>query len=702
MVSRFGRSSAIRLVGIVTGLTAVAMVVLLSLPASHGSDKQKLVILGFDGVDPDLTRAYMEQGLLPNISKLVEQGVLLDFGTTCPPESPVAWATFDTGRNPGGHGIYDFLRRDPRTYFPDIATTGKEDAEFFLDLYPRKKPQVTSRMKGIPFWKLLADNGVKVVNLWAPMGFPAIELPDGWMLSGLNTPDIRGTQATYHFFTTDTLEEKSDDLQLGGKVTEIRVKDGKVTTEIKGPWDPLVRQKRNEIRDEIKEIRATTKQGAAADEKKLAELKAEQDRLNTARYASLPFEFMVDKDGKSLELKLQGQSQKVREGEWSKWFTVVFDITPFYKIYGIVKFYVVEVGFDVKVYMGPIEMDPREPYLPISWPADFAKELAEKVGLFKVRGWAAETAGLKDQRIPDSAFLSDIYELADMREKIALYTFENKDWDVFISVFSCTDRMCHMFYRYIDEKHPLFDPELVKQNGDSVKRIYQKMDETVGKFIAKMTPDTTLWLLSDHGFHSFRTGININSWLAEKGYLVAKNSSEFKYTDEDFFVNVDWRQSKAYALGLGLIFINLKGREKMGIVNPGPEYDQLVEEISSKMKLLRNETADEAAVSNVFRAHEIYSGEAMDDAPDLVCGFADNYRVSWQTALGAVPRGVLKVNDQKWSGDHCSMDPDRTKGFFVSNKPLKDQDLALIDIAPTVLRMYGIEYPEKYLGKNFN
>lgn len=663
--------------------------------------QRKLVILGFDGVDPDIVKDYLNQGLLPNLAKLIQNGTFLDFGTTLPPESPVAWATFDTGRNPGGHGIYDFLRRDPNTYFPDIATTKKEEPEFVFDLYPKKKPTVTSLMKGTPFWKILADNGVRVVNLWAQMAFPAIEIENGYMLSGLNAPDIRGTQATYHFYTTDPSKEKKEDLGLGGKVTELKVTNGKVETLIRGPWDPLIRQKRNAVREEIKALKDKAKGGQPIDDAKLKTLTTQSDELNAKRYASVPLQFTVDSAAKSIEIAVQGQSQRVKEGEWSPWFNLVFDITSMYKIYGIVKFYVVEAGSAVKVYMGPIEMDPREPYLPICYPDGFAKELAEKVGLFKVRGWAAETAGLKDERIPDSAFLTDIKELADMREKIALYTLANKQWDVFIAVFSCPDRMAHMFYRYYDKGHPLYDAELVAKNGEAIKIAYERMDVTIGKFMAKLDPSIPLWLLSDHGFHSFRTGVNINSWLAENGYLVSKNGGPFNYTDDDFFVNVDWRQSKAYSLGLGLVFINLKGRERYGIVNPGPEYDQLVVEIRDKMRGLRHETTNELVVDDVFIGHEVYHGMHMDDAPDLVCGFKDTYRVSWQTALGAVPRGVLKTNDQKWSGDHCSADPKTTAGFFVSNKPVKTEDIGLIDIAPTILKMYGIEYPEKYEGKAF-
>ncbi len=668
---------------------------------------KKMVILGFDGVDPDLLREFMAQGKLPNIQKLAESGSLMDLGTSYPPESPVAWATFDIGTNPGQHGIFDFLSRDPRTYFPTIGGTEKEDAQFTAKQELKSPPKVINLCQGEPFWKTAADAGVKVVNLFAPIGFPPVNLgPDGYMLSGLNTPDLRGTQASYQFLSTDTLLEKPDEVRPGGKVTEITEVDGKIATVLYGPWDPWVRQQRRELKEKIDALRAGSDATSSAVLEQIASAKRDQERLDERKYATVPLTIDVDRENKSATFHLQGQDQTVREGQWGTWLNVSFTITANYAMKGIVKFLPVEIGRDIKIYVSPIEMDPRDPYLEVSYPPEFSKELAEKVGLFKVRGWAAETAALKDERIDEAAFMSDLDEIFDMREKIALYTLENKQWDLFIWLESCTDRIAHMFYRLIDPGHPIYDAELAAKYGMGVLRYYERMDQSIAKIMEKLPPDTPVICISDHGFHSYRTGVNINTWLVENGFMVLKGQvpgqpvPDELWTSDDFLRNVDWTRTRAYALGLGLIFVNLEGRERNGIVKPGEEYDQLCREIVTKLKELKDPETGLAASGNAFIGKEIYRGAMMKDAPDVVTGFAPFYRVSWHTALGGVPKGVFEKNDQKWSGDHCSDDPAQTKGFILSTRKISKADPDLLDLSATVLTYYGLPVKPPVEGKD--
>ncbi len=290
---------------------------------------------------------------------------------------------------------------------------------------------------------------------------------------------------------------------------------------------------------------------------------------------------------------------------------------------------------------------------------------------------------------------------------MTLYCLKNKKWNLFISVLYGTDRLAHMFYRLIDPKHPIYDKDLAIKLGNAIKNLYKSMDETIGK-VYKLLPENTLFMaLSDHGFHSFRVGININSWLAENGYIYFNGQKEGEppepdmWTDEDFFQNVDWNRTKAYSLGLGLIFINLKGRERNGIVEPGDEYRALCKEIANKLKQLKDPDTGENVVDDVFIGYEIYKGERTDDAPDLVVGFKDGYRVSWHTALGAIPYGVFEVNDKKWSGDHCSADPRKTKGIFLCNRKINSDLPGLVDIAPTVLSYFNLPYDKgKFDGKD--
>ncbi len=691
------------------GWVAIGLLVALSnCGPKFRETNRKVVILGFDGVDPDLVRQFIGEGVLPNLAELQKQGTLMDLGTTCPPESPVAWASFHTGTNPGKHGIFDFLRRSPKTYFPNIATVDKVEPEFLFSLFPWRLPRAISLMKGTPFWKTIADSGIRTIILQAPVIFPPIELPGGYMTSGLTTPDIRGTQATYHFYSTDVASEKAEDTEFGGKVTGLTLREGRAETKIIGPWDPVVRQEKKESRKRLREIekklrKDSSDSSALRDEKN--SLKERLRELEDHRYIEVPLKFEVDISSKSVVIQLQGQRQTVLEGTWSNWLDVRFQVTPLISIYGICKFYPREIGDQVRIYMSPIEFDPRNPPLPISYPSGFTAELASEVGLYKTRGWAAESAALKELKIDEKAYIEDQMEIIEKREAITLYTLKNKPWSLFISVFSAPDRTQHMFWRLIDPKHSLYDPKLVEKYGTTIRRIYQRMDETIGKVRALLGPDTILFICSDHGFHSFRTGLNINTWLAENGFLFLKGQAGHRmnlrdlYTQKNFFLNVDWSRTQAYSLGLGLIFINLQGRESRGIVAPGEEYDRVKRDISDGLKALIDPEFGANVVDNVYDTAKVYFGPEVGNAPDLIVGFAEGYRVSWQTALGAIPPGVLVVNDQKWSGDHCSVDAKTTSGFLVSNRKLGKTTANIVDIAPTILGLFGINPPAELDGE---
>jgi predicted AlkP superfamily phosphohydrolase/phosphomutase len=691
-------------------VSLLAAVGLLGLSAACGpklvETETKVVILGFDGVDPDLIEEYLAEGRLPNLRRLREEGSLQPLGTTYPPESPVAWASFHTGMNPGKHGIYDFLRRDPKTYFPNIGTNDKVDPEFLFGQIPWRLPRAINLMQGTPFWKATADRGIGTVVLTAPVMFPPIELAGGYMTSGLNTPDIRGTQATYHYFSTDVSGEKAEDSEFGGKVSGITFSEGRAHTRILGPWDPVVRQRKENLSLELRTVRERIQSSSdPALRERRQELQNRIRDLDQERYIEVPLAFEADRVGRKLTVELQGQRHTVAEGKWSDWLDISFRVTALVSIHGICRFYPVEVGSQVRIYMSPIEMDPRRPPLPISYPRGFSAELAREVGLFKTRGWAAESAALKELKIGEDAFLEDLFEFVDKQEQITLYTLRNKPWSLFISVFEAPDRAQHMFWRLIDPRHPLHDPVLVEKYGDTIRRVYERMDETIGKVRAELGEDTVLIALSDHGFHSFRTGMNINTWLVENGFMFLKGQNDHQmnlndlFSQQNFFINVDWTRTRAYSLGLGLIFINLAGRERNGVVQPGEEYERVKAELTARLVEVVDPATGGKVVDNVYDAARIYHGPLTGGAPDLIVGFAEGYRVSWQTALGAVPPGTLEVNDQKWSGDHCSVDAATTSGFIAVNRSISKSDPAIVDLAPTVLQLFGLPVPGEMDGK---
>lgn len=631
--------------------------------ANLGLSEKKVIILGFDGIDPDLLSKWMEEGKLPNLKRLGESGTFLELGTTNPAESPVAWSSFATGTNPGKTGIFDFLKRDPQTYMPDLATTSFSEGKFLLRFFPIEKPSVTCDRKGTSFWQIASRSGLKCTILQVPVTFPPEKVIGGKLLSGLGVPDIRGTQGTFSYYTTDVVQE--GDTEMGGKIAKVKIKDKKIKTIIYGPRDKLSKKR--------------------------------EDIL-------VPLEIEIINNKQAI-IKVQDREEKLDVGQWSDWFVIKFKMNPLIKVYGMGRFYLISIKPEFRLYLCPINFYPKKPPFPISYPKSFCRKLAEEIGLYKTLGWAIDTWALSENRIDEKTFLEDLFYTMNQREEIMMNMLKKKDFDLFLFIFQASDRVQHMFWRLIDETHPAYDREKAEKYGDAILKVYQKMDEIIGEVMPFVDEHTTLFVISDHGFHSFRKAVNLNTWLVKNGYMTLSSEKGKEYKLEDlfgkgeFWPNVDWQRTKAYALGLGCIYINLKGREIYGIVKPGDEYNGLKKEIVTKLKNLRDPVTGKRVIVDVYKRENIYKGEYLKEAPDLVVGFNEGYRVSWQTALGGIPLEVIVENKSNWSGDHCSLDPSITKGIFLSNKKFVRESPSIIDIAPTVLEIFNLPIPEEIDGE---
>jgi hypothetical protein len=199
---------------------------------------QQIVVLGFDGADPNLASKWIAEGKLPNLARLQREGTFKPLGTTNPPESPVAWASFATGLNPGGTGIFDFLKRDPQSYLPELSLVSRERPKFLWGLIPIKAPKVTSLRSGVPFYKAAADAGFKTTVIRMPLEFPPTNLPGGKLWAGLGVPDLRGTWGTFFYFGSDLTAWDASDTEFGGKLARLSPSDGHATATIEGPIDP--------------------------------------------------------------------------------------------------------------------------------------------------------------------------------------------------------------------------------------------------------------------------------------------------------------------------------------------------------------------------------------------------------------------------------------------------------------------------------
>ena len=372
-------------------------------------------------------------------------------------------------------------------------------------------------------------------------------------------------------------------------------------------------------------------------------------------------------------------------------------MTDHFTARAICRFYVIQTSPEVRLYLSPLSYDPRDPYIPISTPTDFSHRLAKTHGLFKTVGWVHDTSALNSEKIGEQVFLEEMFSIMDWREKMTLAQLQKGNDDLFISVFTATDRAAHMFYRLLDSKHPRYDDQLAAQYGDALLRVYQKMDHVVGQVMAAVNQDDMLIILSDHGFHSFRRGLHVNSWLVQNGFMTLRNGKS--YSKKEFLEEVNWEQTQAYSLGTGQVYINLEGREGQGIVSPYGEYEDVVDRIARGLEGFRDPKTGEQVMLKTHKGHSIYHGKHLQEAPDIRLGFRDGYRTSWKTTLGGIPKELMADNTRKWSGDHAASDTQDTPGIIICNQKLAKDKPNFIDMAPTVLAHFEIPQPEKMTGE---
>ena len=687
-----------RLSRVVTACVVLAGLAVVPLACSRPSApppqkfSQKLVVLGFDGLDPDLVREWVAAGHLPHMKALIERGGLFDLGTTHSPESPTAWASFATGVNPGKHNIYDFLVRDTQTYLPDLGMVRREPAKFLLDWIPISKPKVFSIRGGTSFWVTAGAQGVRSSILTVPVTYPPEDVPAGEMLAGLPLPDIRGTMGTFSYFGTDLSRYEEGTTEFGGILKRLVFDNGVAETALDGPPNPIVRQQMLELRRKP--------DLSAAD-------RAELEALGARADVKVPFTVHWTRGSDTATVDIQGQRLTLKSREWSPWVTLTFRVNLFVKLEGMLQFFLVHAGKELQLYASPVNWKPEAPPLPISMPERFAHELAAQLGTYRTLGWAEATWPLDEGRIDEDAFMEDLYRAFDDRARVILNRVEAKNWDLLVGVIEATDRVQHMMWRLVDPQHPMYDAALAARHGDAILRVYQRSDAFVGEVLKRLDPSTPVLIVSDHGFHSFRKAVNLNTWLVQEGFMVLKGEGSEDKNLRDlfgagtFWEHVDWSRTRAYAMGLGQIYFNQRGREGQGIVSPGAEAKALADNLSAALLAMADPETGERVVQAVYKRDDVYKGPFLENASDWQVGFKSGYRVSGQTALGGTPAGIVYPNMRKWSADHGSFDLADTAGALISSIPLPGPRYDITDVAPSVLRYFGLAVPADIDGTPF-
>jgi predicted AlkP superfamily phosphohydrolase/phosphomutase len=647
--------------GVLTAILMSLLVLWLSAGVCS-EDKPRLLVLGFDGMDPNLAEEMMKRGRLPNFERLRLKGSFSKLETSIPPQSPVAWSNFITGKNPGGHGIFDFIAREPDTYLPYLSTTVTDDATKTIKIgkwiLPLSGGKVTLLRKGRSFWEILEEHDIPVVTIRLPSNFP----PSGETtrsISGMGTPDMLGTYGTFSFYTTKPYVVTET---TGGRIYIVDSFDNKVESRIIGPPNTF---------------------------------------LEGSPDTEIPFTVYLDPDYPAAKIQIQDTGLILSEKEWSDWVALEFPLlevtlglgswkTTFAlnSARGMVRFYLKSVRPDFELYVSPIQIDPRAPALPISTPPGYAAEMAEAIGPFYTQGIAEETWALNEGRLNEEEYLTQTEFVLEQTKKMFDYELERFDWGLLYCYFSTVDCLQHMFWRFRDPEHPMYDEELAAQYSGTIEHYYARLDSVLGYAMERVGPETTIIALSDHGFTTFRKNFHLNTWLYWNDYMTLKD--DFREESEEFFENVDWSGTQAYALGINCLYINQIGREGEGIVAPGPEKEHVIDELRRKLLAIEDPETGEKVIAEVYKATEWYSGECVNDAPDLIVGYNAGYRGSWETALGKVTRSLLTDNAKKWSGDHC-MAKEVIPGVLFTSKRVHYTQPALYDLAPTILGEFGID-----------
>jgi hypothetical protein len=477
------------------------------------------------------------------------------------------------------------------------------------------------------------------------------------LLSGMCVPDLRGSQGTFSFFSTEN--EGGEAKFIGGEQTVLRRKGNVIRSRIVGPDNSM---------------------------------------LKAGGRMTLPFTLTIADDGKTAEFAIDGgETRRLTVGEYSDWVELTFKAGLGVKVSGIAKFYLISADPEVNLYVTPIHIDPENPAMPISHPKVYAIYLAKKQGKFATLGLAEDTWSLNNRVIDEKIFHDQAMSIFDEREQMFLDAIKQTKKGLVTTVFDTTDRIQHMFYRYLDPTHPANEGKDTVVWKDTIAGVYEKADELLGKVQKSIDdPDTVFMAISDHGFTNFRRGVNINTWLMENGYLFLKD--ENASTSGEYFEGVDWDRTRAFALGLTGIFINRKGREKSGIVEEGAEYRSLVQEIAGRLGQLVDPATGQGCVRRVAVSQQFFSGPYRFDAPDLLVGWEGGYRHSWECAVGQVTEEVIIDNTKSWSGDHC-VDPSIVPGIFFSNRAIAEESPRLIDIPASVMALFGQDIPGYMQGQ---
>ena len=642
----------------------------------------RTVVVGFDGLDATLTKALIRAGLLPRIESLSRGGRLCQTRSSTPANSAVAWASFNTAANPARTNIFDTIRRSEGTYAPrpagfhtSVSAVGPGRLALFAEpagaaaviaagahlvaqritrrtwmrraacvgacaaiasgigagiararWLPTCATRAHTEVVGVPWWDRLAQHGTRSIVLRVPLTFPARAHPSVKLLSEVGVPDIRKAHCRY-----------------------LILSDAGTTTGARGTFIPIQWQ-----------TGCSTVRIPAAD----------PQGVGTSAYANL----LLEKESPDAVRLTSGATAAVLgKGAWSDWIPLTFRVSPLVETRAMVRLYFQPRDNQVTLYMTPPQLDPKDPSTAnvISAPPDFVTELTESGGRFRTLQRQTQLSALTDGAINDRAYLDDLSSALDNHLRQFREQLARPEWDNLMTVFREISEAQHMF----------FDDEIVTiRAGGQIRprhplvELYQWIDNVVGELDAlARTNGWRLVVFSLHGAAPYRRAVNLNTWLADNGWLGLTNHSrkdgcEFgEVTAEGMWHEVDWFNTRAYALGLAGIYLNVAGREPQGLVKRGGEYNYLQEQLAMQLAAWIDPKTNRPIFAAVHRKQDIYRGPFLDAAPDLILSLNEEYRISATSAVGGIPTEQLLDNRSHWNGDSSGVNPAAIPGICLTN-----------------------------------
>jgi predicted AlkP superfamily phosphohydrolase/phosphomutase len=538
--------------------------------------------------------------------------------------------------DPGGHGIFDFIHRNPQTLAPYSSIAQAAEGGRTISVGPYSLPitsgQVVSLRKGEPFWQILSEHHVPVSIIRMPTDFPPVHCEEGFSIAGMGTPDLLGGLGGTFAFYTDQPSEQSRTVP-GGQIVHVDLKDHTATLRVRGPDNSLRKDK-------------------------------EPTHVDMTVH--------VDPEQAAARFDVGDTQLILKEGEWSRWIQVRFPVIPGLKsTAGMFRLYAKKLHGNFEVYASPINLDPSQPAMPITAPESYSRQLAKEVGLFYTQGMAQDTAAFRQGVFNREEYIGQSRQVSLDHLRLLRYSLEHFHAGLLFFHFFGVDQDSHMLWGKYD---------------DDLLRTYEMVDQTIG-WVREQAGDATLIVMSDHGFSSFDRAVHLNNWLMKEGFLTLDDPKNAG--NDELFPHVDWSKTQAYSIGLNGVYLNLQGREREGIVTPGPEAEGVLKNIVEKLQNARDPATGKPMIGGLTVARTEFHGDQMAASPDVIVGYMPGYRSSWQTVLGAVPAVLAVDNTEAWRADHC-IDARFVPGVLISNRKSRMENPHLYDLTVSLMQEFGV------------